>query len=60
MLLLKNILGFPKNHLVFQNPNFCAVSGFGSMKSQFPGIFVGIEMARLIFGKPKIFFKSDI
>ena len=48
MYLLKNILGIPKIYLVVQNRTFCTVFGLWSMKSQIAGIFVGIEMTRLI------------
>ena len=56
-VILKNMLGILKNLLVVQNPTFCAVSGFWLIKSQIPGIFVGIEMIRLIFGRPELFFQ---
>ena len=60
MLLSKNILGIPKIHLVVQNQILWAVFAMWSMKSQMAGIFIGIEISRLIFGRLKLFFKNNI
>ena len=59
-ITFKKYFGYSKKSSGRSKPIFCAVSGFWSMKSQIPGIFIGIEMTRLIFGRLELFFKSYI
>ena len=50
--------GIPKIHLAGQSQIFCTLFAFWSIESHTNGIFVGIEITRLIFGRPQIFIKS--